>query len=459
MDTNQPIQDASGTELAPGQPLLFDLGEVKESGRASAFPSRPRLRYADRSQISMTLCALDEFISEDHPVRIVWQYVCGLDLSHLLGLVEATEGHAGAPATDPRIFVTLWLYATLRGIGSARELERRCEPVKGEKPFQWICGEVSVNHHTLSDFRTGHGEFLDRLLTSSVAALRHEGLVKLERVAQDGMKVRASAGAGSFRRRKSLEEHLAEAEQQVQKLKEELEADPNAGNRRQRGARQRAAREREERVRRALAQIPAIEAQKKAKDKDQARASTTDAEARVMKMGDGGFRPAYNAQLATDTATQIITGVDLINSGGDQGKLAPMVEQHQERYQQAPQEMLVDGGFAKKEDIEQVSITTTVYAPVQKSKDPDRDPHTPRADDTPAVAAWRQRMATAEAKEIYKERASTAECVNAIARNRGLQQFNVRGLAKAKAVLLWYVLAHNLIRAVTLRAQRDAATQ
>jgi hypothetical protein len=205
-----------------------------------------------------------------------------------------------------------------------------------------------------------------------------------------------------------------------------------------------------------LEQLPQIEANKPAKEKDKARVSTTDPEARIMKMGDGGYRPAFNVQLATDTPTQIITGVEVTNSGGDQGKLAPMVEQLEERYEQKPKEFLVDGGFAKKEDIENVARAgTTVYAPVQASKDPARDPHTPRPDDTPQVAQWRQRMATPEAKEIYKERASTAECVNAHARNRGLYQFRVRGLAKVKAVVLWYVLAHNLLRTALLRADRD----
>jgi IS5 family transposase len=202
--------------------------------------------------------------------------------------------------------------------------------------------------------------------------------------------------------------------------------------------------------------MPLVEAQKKgAEEKAKARVSTTDSEARVMKMADGGYRPAYNVQFATDTQTQIITGVAVSNSGGDQGKMAPMVEQHQERYGQTPDKMLVDGGFAKKDDITQVSApqgTTTVYAPVQASKDPGRDPHTPREDDSPAVAEWRQRMATDEAKEIYKERASTAECVNAIARNRGLYQVRVRGSPKVLAVVLWYVLAHNLLRTVALRA-------
>jgi hypothetical protein len=207
-----------------------------------------------------------------------------------------------------------------------------------------------------------------------------------------------------------------------------------------------------------LEQLPEVEAKKKSSEKEKARVSTTDPEARVMKMADGGYRPAYNVQLGTDTATQIISGVDVSNSGGDQGKMAPMVDQHEERYDETPDEMLVDGGFAKKDDITRVSPpegNTTVYAPVQKAKKDDLDPHTPRDNDSPAVAEWRTRMATDQAKEIYRERASTAECVNAIARNRGLQQFRVRGSPKVKAVILWYVLAHNLMRAVALRAQQE----
>jgi hypothetical protein len=201
--------------------------------------------------------------------------------------------------------------------------------------------------------------------------------------------------------------------------------------------------------------LPEIAESKPPKDREKARASTTDADARVMKMGDGGYRPALNVQLATATDSQVITGVDVTNSGGDRGQLAPMVEQHQQRYEEKPREALVDGGYVKKSDFDAVSPPqggTTVYAPVQKSKDPERDAHTPRPDDSPAVAQWRQRMATDEAKAIYRQRAATAECVNALARNRGLQRFPVRGLWKAKAVALWYALAHNLKRGFALRA-------
>lgn len=437
------------------QGMLLDPGPREQpAARPLPPPVGPkRLRHAVRNQVEIQQCSLDELLPEDHEARIVWAYVEGLDLSELYERIRAVEAGPGQAPADPRILLALWLYATLRGVGSARELNRLC---RYHAAYRWICGGVSMNYHTLSDFRTAHVALLDRLLTEGVASLMAEGLVTLDRVAQDGMKVRASAGAASFRRKPTLEEALAEAERQLQQLKQELDADPAASKTRQQAARQRAAEERTARIRAAVAQLAEIAAAKKAQDRDKARASTTDAAARVMKMGDGGFRPAFNVQLATATDSQIITGVEVTNSGGDQGQLAPMIEQHETRYEEKPKEALVDGGFVKKADIEAVSPPqggTVVYAPVMKSKDPQRDPHTPRDDDSPAVTEWRKRMATAEAKEIYKQRASTAECVNALARNRGLQRFLVRGLQKVKAVALWYALAHNLMRAVTLRAE------
>jgi len=452
MDTNVLTADDVAVS-APGEKKLFDLGEPVATPRPTVGGGTPRLRYAHREQVEVRLCSLDELIVAEHEVRQVWAYVAGLDLSAVLATIKAVAGGAGASATDPRILFSLWLYATLRKVGSARELDRRC---REDIAFQWLCGGVTLNYHTLADFRTEHGTVLDQLLTSSVAVLLEQELVTLDRVAEDGMRVRANAGASSFRRGPRLQQFLEEAEQQVAALKRELAEDPAAGTRRQRAARQHAAEDREKRVRQALEQLPEVEAAKQAKDKDKARVSTTDADARVMKMGDGGFRPALNVLLATDTQTQIIVGVEVSSSGGDQGKLAPMVEQLEQRYDTKPKEMLVDGGFAKKEDIETVGQGgTTVYAPVPTPKDPQRDPHTPLASDTPQVAEWRARMATPAAKEIYKERASTAECVNAQARNRGLHQFTVRGRAKARAVVLWYVLAHNMLRIAALRALRE----
>jgi transposase len=429
---------------------MTDGPEATNSGKI-------RFNCANRRQLAWRDACWDELLTRDHPARAVWQFVEGLDLSPIIATYKATAGVPGANPIDVRILMTLWLYATLRGLGSARELARRCSP-QGEIPFQWICGDVTVNHHTLSTFRTTHIEFLDRLLTESVAVLLHEGLVDMERVAQDGIRVRASAGSGSFRRRETLEKCLREADAQINALRAELENDVTSSSRRQQAAKERAATERQARIEAALKHLPEIEAKKKADEKQNARASTTDAEARVMKMANGGFNPAYNAQFATDTKTQIITGVDVTNNGGDRGEMGRMIEQHKERYGQVPDDYLVDGGFSSKDDVEQVSSDsdnddstgTTVYAPLRKCPK-GGDPHARRDDESQAVGDWRERMGTEEAKEIYKERAATAECVNAIARNRGLQQFKVRGLRKVKAILLWFALAHNLVRSMALR--------
>jgi transposase len=395
---------------------------------------------------------LEDLLTPEHHARTVWDFIQGLNLAPLLDAIRAVEGRPGRPATDPRILVALWLFATVEGVGSARALDWLCTHHHG---FRWLCGGVSVNYHTLSDFRVGHVTLLDDLLTHSVAVLMEQDLVDLNRVAQDGMRVRASAGAASFRRRSTLEHCLQEAQTQVQRLRAELEADPAEAHRRQQQAQQRAAREREERVRQALKRMPELEAKKKADEKAKARVSTTDPEATVMKMADGGYRPAYNVQFATATAGQVILGVDVSTSGSDAGQMPPMREQLGQRYGQVPEEYLVDGGFVVHEEIEAVSqpeAATTVYAPVPKPRVDTVDRYAPHRRDTPAVAAWRQRMATPAAQAIYKERAASAECVNAQARNRGLRQFLVRGRAKVKAVALWYAIAHNVLRAVSLRA-------
>ena len=409
----------------------------------------------NRWQMELRPVDLESLLPEGHRARVVWDFVEGLDLEGLYGKIGAVEGEPGRPAIDPRILLTLWLYATLEGVGSARALDRLCEQ---HHAYQWICGGVRMNYHTLSDFRVAHVEELDRLLTDSAAALMAEGLVEMERVAQDGMRVRASAGAASFRRKPALEKCREEAAEQVAALRKELEEDPGALTRRQEAARKRAAEDRQKRIEEALKQMPGVAAKKKTAEKDQARVSATDPEERVMKMGDGGFRPAYNAQFATDTSTQVIVGVDVSNVGNDAGQMPPMADQIEERYGRRPKEILVDGGFARHKDIEEAAAEgSTVYAPVMEPREPGRDPHTPLATDSEAIAAWRVRMGTAEAKEIYKERAATAECVNALSRNRGLRQFLVRGIRKVRAVLLWFALAHNLLRRVQLRLAAAAA--
>lgn len=446
------------------QSMLFAAlpESAADTQSSAAAEAAPRVLLAERNQIELRAVDLDATIALDHRARRVWAFVEGLNLSALYGDIGSVEGQAGRAAIDPKILMALWLYATVDGVGSAREIERLTQ---AHDAYRWICGGVNVNHHTLSDFRCARVGLLDEWLTHSVAVLLEQDLVKLERVAQDGMRVRASAGAASFRRRSTLERCLEEAQAQVEALKREIEADPDASNQRRRAARERVAEEQKRRIVQALDQLAEVEKQKNKKlvakkgneseeqyqKRSEPRASSTDSEARVMKMADGGYRPAYNVQFTTATDSQIIVGVDVNNIGSDLGQLSPMLDQVEQRYGERPAQWLVDGGYARHDDMEDAEGRgITVYAPVPKPKDPSRDPHVALPDDSEAIAQWRERMGSDAAKDIYKQRAATAECVNAIARGRGLMQFVVRGLNKVKVVALWYAIAHNMMRAVTL---------
>ena len=444
------------------QQPLFDIPPAEVDEDKGEMGGKPRLKKANRNQVETHLAALDQLVAADHRVRVVWEFVEQLDLSQLYAQVKAIEGHAGQSAIDAKILLGLWLYATVEGVGSARALDRLCTE---HIAYRWLCGGVQVNYHTLADFRVQHGDILDEILTNSIAALLAEGLVDLERVAQDGVRVRASAGSNSFHRRKTLESCLEIAQAQMEQLKQELESHPEGTSQRQRAARERGVRERKVRVEQALQRMDELESKKPNKKqsrrhrKQEVRTSLTDPEANVMKLADGGYRPAYNVQLCADTASQLIVGVEVVNAGNDIGQIAPMLRQLEQRCERLPQEYLADGGFTTLDDLELLSQKGIVsYLPVRPNRNPAIDPYQPKPGDTPPIAEWRQRMASQHAKLIYKLRAATIECVNAIQRNRGLQAFGVRGLRKVRAVMLWFVLAHNLLRAHSLRLAFTAAS-
>lgn len=403
----------------------------------------------DRNQSTVIFGSLDDQLPEDHRARVVDDAVQGMDLRNFYAEVQSRMQSGGRPAHDPSILLALWLLATLDGYGSARELSRL---VDEHIAYRWLAHGGSISYHTLSSFRIDHADKLDRLLTQMVAALVSEGLVTMERVAQDGMKVRASAGAASFHRQPSLAEALQEAEQQLAALAKLRDAGVPADGARRQAARERGARERRDRLAHALAKAMSLDAQRSTAD-GPVRVSSTDPESRVMKHGDGGFRPSYNVQLATDADSQIIVGVTVTDAGGDLGQAAPMHRQVIERTGTKPKDYLVDGGFTKLDDIEALDEAgTRVIAPVSKPKDANRNPHVPRPGDSPAVAAWRVRMGDAAVKALYHLRAATAECVNALMRNRGMRALTVRGQGNANTCALWQVLAHNLMRVAVLRA-------
>ena len=444
-------------------PNLPEPEPMEAPARAPTFPAAARLLRAVRNQVEWVERDLDSVLGQEHPARAIWDLLDGMDLDAFYADIKAVTDRPGHPATDPQVLLALWVYATVDGVGRARQLDRLC---REHDAYRWLRGGVPVNYHTLSDFRVAHQAALDGLLTQIVGALLYAGAVTLEQVAQDGMRVRASAGAASFRRKETLEGCREQAKGQVERLAREREhPDPNV-SKRQRAARERAARERLERVQQALAALPEAQAAKQRQQQTlatgkrekvtPARVSTTDPQARVMKMPDGGYRPAYNVELATTPAPgkayASIIGVAVTNEGTDAREAAPLEEQVHQRTGQHPGAYLVDGGFATRETITTLTQRDiTVYAPVRLPRNkPEAERYQPRAGDSPEVAQWRQRMATEEAKQIYQGRGSLAEWANAQVRNMGLQQFTVRGIPKVTAVAVLMVVTQNLLRWLAL---------
>ena len=448
------MDEKPSIDPAPAAPTLFALPPALPPAPrpAPADPKRgARLREANRAQLAWGRIDLDAQLPDDHPARAIWAVIERLDLTALYVPIEARDAVAGAPTIDPKILLALWVYATSEGEGSGREIWRLTQL---HAAYRWICGGVAVGYHTLTDFRSQQGEVVNALITQVLALLMQQDLVDLSRVAQDGSRVRASAGASSFRRAQTLQALMQEARAHLEVVTHEA-ADPALSARRA-AAIQRGAQQRLDRLAAALEQIPEVaETKKKSGAKDATvRVSTTDPEARVMKMGDGGFRPAFNVQFATTAdAARVIVGVAVTNRGSDAGQSTPMLQQIEQRTGVRPTEMLVDGGYAQHEAIDQAAQQqVTLYAPVPKPrKGNTRDPYAPRKGDSEAVAAWRQRMGTAAAKEIYKQRAATAETINADAKeHRGLDGLAVRGLNKALGTVSLFALTYNILRFLTL---------
>jgi transposase len=404
---------------------------------------RLRLRQANRHDVVPVPARLEDLIAQDHLARLIWEVVGRLDLSAFYAHLKVFEGEPGAPAIDPKILITLWLYAITQGVSSAREIDDlRVTHIA----YIWICGGVYLNYHTISDFRTDYEAELDELMTQVVKQLDAAGLVERSTQGQDGMRVRASAGAASFRRQPTLEKVLEQAQAREAEVEQAGRAESDKRTAGQKAAQERAARERVARLEAALEEMPAARAAKKPDEQDKARVSSTDPEARVMKMADGGYRPAYNWQFSVVLSNFVITGVDVVNIGSDKAQMEPMVNQVVQRTDQLPKNWLVDGGFVKFTAIEALAVLgVAVFGPVPEPKDEDRDRYAPSPTDSDVIAEWRQRMGTEEGKATYKQR-SLVELPNAHARSRyGIQQVRVRGRRKVRCVALWVAITHNLL--------------
>jgi transposase len=444
-----------------GEGLFGELPEQAKPQTDTAPFSAPRLREPKRDQIELRATDLDSLIGEDHLARVIWAFVQTQDLSELENRIKARGSNPGHPAITPRLMLALWIYATSQGVGSARALARQCEC---HDAYRWLCGGVSVNYHTLGDFRIGHADLLDRLLSEHIASLAEAGLIDLATLAQDGVKIRASAGTSSFRRAETLERKLEMAQAVVEQLKTESETHPEESNKRIQAAKERAARERVERVKAAQAALEELKGKRKqledkggnGKKPKEPRASTTDADARVMKMADAGFRPAYNVQVTSAAGTQMIVAVDVDNNGSDRGLMRPMLEQLGARIGQFPKNHIVDGGFCSGSDIEWAhEREIKVFCPPTQSKS-GVDPYQPRRSDGPGELAWRARMASEAGKAQYAVRV-ICECIHARWRNWNLRQVNIRGREKVRAIVTLYAFANNVLQGLRLQQQHFLA--
>jgi len=476
--------------------------EVQKGNEAK----KPRLRPINRNQMILHPVDIEYLVPEDHEVRAIWELVGSLDLSCYYDHVESVEGNAGAPAFDPRLLISLWIYAYSKGVSSAREIARLSEY---DPAYQWLTGMRPVSYHTLADFRSANNS-LHELFIEVLAMLTKEGLVTMERVMHDGTRITASAGRDTFRKEETIREHLVRASARVLAMEEASEEEITP---RIKKARERAVRERKERLSRALDQLEKIRSQKRS---TQTKVSITDPECRIMGQPDGGYAPSYNVQISTDAEEKVIVGVSISQSPADQTLLPSALDEIKKTTGTDPGQLVVDAGFTTRDTIvtaderhidligsfpdavagresslrsrgiteafwpekfrfdretncyicpEGKLLTlkgrsvergkTTFHYRGRNCKDcpskPSCCPLNPkgrtvgRIENDPRISAFIKKMDTQDAKAVYKQRGEVAEFPNAwIKAKFGLRQFRLRGLAKVGVEALWACLTYNI---------------
>jgi transposase len=420
------------------------IGGEPATREAMPKSGKPRVREPERGQAEIQFLVPDDALSSDHPARLIWNVLGALPLANFYVGIESVVGGAGRPPLCPQMLLTLWLYAISEGICSAKEISRL---TKSDLAFRWIVGNLEVSHDVLSGFLAKRSQEIDGLMTDVLASLMEKGLLTLKLTAQDGTRTRAAATAPSFRTYGSLLECRRQAALHLKAVL--AAADDPEYTRAQHQARERAARDFQSRVEAAIATVQELQRTPSHKNK-WARASTTDAEARTMKMGDGGYRPAYNVQYAVagepEGGARTIVAVRVTNVGSDLGSLAPVAEQIKERTGRYPEALLADGGHVKHEDIIDVEKKgIAVIAPPAENAKTVEDLHAEGADEH--LIAWRERMDTEEAKQMYRARAGLAELANAHQKeHHDLKQFLVRGLKKVTTVAIAGALAFNILQ-------------
>lgn len=322
---------------------------------------KARVRSVNRNQVRMDIIDVEGLIEEDHPARAIWDLSFELDLTPLYERIGAIQGRAGRNAYDPRVLLCVWVYCYSRGWSSAREVSRLS---RHEPALRWLTGLEAINYHTLADFRMQNESELDHWMTELLSLLSQAGLVSLERVAQDGTRIRAHASDNSWSGKESLEKHLELVREQIRELKS---AEYEERTKRQQQAQKRAYAEKKQRLERARRELEKLEKSKSRSEK--ARVSRSDPEARIMKRADGGYGPSYNVQMMTDEKAKVVVAVDVCNSAADVHQLLPLLHQVEERLGEKPGQVLTDGGYTSAENVEKMSEQEVEYfSPLPKPK-------------------------------------------------------------------------------------------
>lgn len=411
---------------------------------------KKKLRIAERQQITMEFSCLDELIDEDHRVRSIWKYVELANLEKALERVQTYQDASGRSAIDPKILLALWLYATIEGYGSAYNLEKLCQE---NIAYKWICGGVSIGRKTLSNFRIKSGDILESILINGVTALIKANVVDLEEISQDGLKVKACASEKSYRNKKSIAQVREIVQEHITRLKNELETNPSGAVEHRKKMKLRRLQEKQKRLEEAYKEVESCaekkdaaqkrDRKKKLTDHEKAKikVSTTDPQARLMKMPQGGYKLAMNCEFAMDTKSGFIVGTRATNQENDSGQVGIMFDYLRNSYGITPKRYLADAGFRNNKDTQRLyenGCEVFMPIPIKEQKVTNKN--------SEGVVKWKERMQTQSAKETYSRRASTIEWFNAGARQRGLQSFSVRGLEKGQVTCNLQALAHNIQR-------------
>jgi len=464
---------------------------------------------------------VEQLVGEDHVVRTLWKFLGTLDLSRFTPAPKAVEGHAGRPAWEPRLLIAVWLYGLMRGVSSARELARESAHEPG---LQWLTGLQEINHHSLSDLRVDHGAALDELFAQVLGVLHRHELITLERVTQDGTKVRADVDKSSFGRRDALAEHLELARKHVAELNQQA-CEQEQTTKRQAASRQRAARQREQRLQAAMATVDRLQKEKLQEKSKPCQASPTDTDAQFMRTGDHGLAPCHNVQLSCDAAHKVILSVAVTSDPSDAHPFVPALDRIEKQWAPVPRQMIADGDYTNRlnvvsaaqrgvdfygswaaptdapsphgiaeayrtaafrydssrelmicpqgQELRQITKNTLagdahyqVFAATRAACQacPVRSQCTPqnqmlkhgravrRLIEDPSVAQYHAKMATDEAKAIYKQRSPVAEFPHAWLKSKlALTRFRTRGSARVKCEVLLAALTYNLQQLFRLR--------